>query len=60
MAPTPRVVKDPTLLDIFAAFVANALVAQDMWPDDHLAKMSFDFAEELLAESEVRHGHRPK
>lgn len=60
MAPTPRVVRDPTLLDVFAAFIAHALVAQDMWPDDHLAKMSFDFAEELLAESEKRHGHRPE
>jgi len=58
MDQTPRVVKDPTLLDVFAAFAANALLAQDMWPDDLLAKMSFDFAEDLLAESERRHANR--
>lgn len=50
--------KDPTLLDVFAAFVVHAAIVSDK---KHMKAVDvYDVAEALLAESEVRHGHRPE
>lgn len=58
MATQARVVKDPTLLDVFAAFVAHAYITRVGGMGE--AVEIYDIAEELLAESERRHGHRPQ
>jgi hypothetical protein len=58
MDQTPRVVRDPTLLDVFAAFLAHACVARGDLQID--AGYIYNAAELLLDESEVRHGHRPE
>ena len=53
---TPRVVKEPTLLDVFAIFIMHAGVVsgqKHVYPDD-----VYDLAEALLIESERRHGTR--
>ncbi len=49
--------KEPTLLDVFAAFVAHAYITRV--GDVGVAEI-YDIAEQLLAESEKRHGHRPE
>ena len=53
---TPRVVKDPTLLDVFAAFVTHAVIVSGV---NHVnAADVYDTAELLLSESERRHANR--
>lgn len=49
--------KEPTLLDVFAAFVTHAYITR---VGDVEVVEIYDIAEELLAESERRHGHRPQ
>ena len=50
--------RDPTLLDVFAAFVAHAGIVSGKL--NMTAIDVYDMAEALLVESEVRHGHRPE
>ena len=53
---TPRTVKDPTLLDVFAAFITHAVIVSGV---NHVnAADVYDTAELLLSESERRHGTR--
>lgn len=48
--------KDPTLLDVFAAFIAHAVIVSGA---THVKFQDvYDTAELLLSESEKRHGHR--
>ena len=56
MDQTPRTVKDPTLLDVFAAFITHAVIVSGV---THVnAADVYDTAELLLSESERRHGTR--
>lgn len=48
--------KDPTLLDVFAAFVTHAVIVSGVTHVD--AADVYDTAELLLSESERRHGTR--
>lgn len=50
--------KEPTLLDVFAAFITHAVIVTGV---NHVkAADVYDTAELLLSESEKRHGHRPE
>lgn len=48
--------KDPTLLDVFAAFVMHAVIVSDQRNVN--AQDVYDTAEDMLKESERRHGTR--
>jgi hypothetical protein len=49
-------VKDPTLLDVFAAFIMHAAIVSGLRNVN--AKDVYDTAEDMLIESERRHGQR--
>ena len=56
VAPQTRVVREPTLLDVFAAFIQHAVIVSGQ---QHVtAQDVYDAAEGMLRESERRHANR--
>ena len=57
--------KEPTLLDIFAAFAMMGLMKRSdfLADEEYVAKEAFSYGEAMLKEAmrrEAEHGHRPE